>query len=83
MEDESIGHPNNIGIRRIVSINPKFLTDLQIIKVHQLIQDIWADGTGEFVSCDHCHRVHSKSEIFSSLSKAEYQKNVAEILKEL
>ena len=51
-----------------------------IHSLHEVTQDMWADGIWEFVQCEDCGKMHSKKDIFWSLPKHEYEKTVQELL---
>lgn len=61
-------------------VDPKTLTDIQVAKVYELIQEIWAEGTWEFVRCGHCNKVFSKHDIFWDLPADLYHRPVSQIM---
>ena len=66
----------------IISVNTRELWDSQLMKISELIQDVWSDGTGEFLICNSCEYVHSKKDIFGLLPSIEYEQTVSQLLKQ-
>jgi hypothetical protein len=69
-------------ILQIESVNPKLLTHDDYTRLHELIQDIWAYGIGEFVQCISCNSILSKQDIFGYLPREQYQKVVAQLMRD-
>lgn len=44
--------------------NPTNLSDDDIMTLGEVMQDVWADGLGEFVQCMDCAKIYSKKDIF-------------------
>lgn len=53
----------------IESVNPKTLTKNELLQIAQVEKDMWASWIWEYVQCNNCWEIHSKSDIFWHLSK--------------
>lgn len=65
----------------IESINPKNISDIDIIKIHEIEQDMWAEWIWEYLKCDSCWEIYSKKDIYGDLTTDIYNETVAQIEK--
>lgn len=51
-------------------VNPKNISEIDLIKITEIEQDMWArnDGIGEYVKCSSCNNIDSKEDIYWKLS---------------
>jgi hypothetical protein len=64
----------------IDTVDPKSLSRDDVSSLNEVMQDVWADGIGEFVQCVECHHVHSKKDIYGSLPEERYKMTVRQIM---
>jgi hypothetical protein len=60
-------------------VDPRNLSEDDISEIHEAMQDVWAEGIGEYVQCDRCQRVYSKKDIHGSLPSHIYARTVKSI----
>lgn len=51
----------------IESVNPKELTNNDLIQIAEVEKDMWAYGIWEYVRCNNCWEIHSKNDIYGHL----------------
>ena len=56
--------------------HPTKLTLDEFWEIHELTQDMWADGSSEFIRCYSCHTISGKKEVFGHLPINIYKKKV-------
>lgn len=67
----TIIHKNNLNNEfKIESIDPKTISEIDLKKIAEIEQDMWAreDGIWEYIKCTSCGEIHSKEEVFWHLS---------------
>lgn len=60
-------------------VDPKFISESDFKKIHEIEQDTWASHIWEYVKCICCWKIHSKQDIFGHLSKDIFEKTVTQI----
>lgn len=63
----------------IESSNPKNISELDLKKIHEIEQDMWAEWIWEYVKCENCLKVFSKRDIFWHLSQDILKETVRKI----
>jgi len=65
----------------IVYEDPKWLSQIDLKKIYEIEQDMWAEWIWEYVKCECCSIIYSKKDIFGHLSNDIYLKTVWQIEK--
>lgn len=68
---------NNIQIN---VVDPRNLTENDFLNIHEITQDMWAEGMSEFLICNNCNHIAWKKEVFWHFPQSKYKKKVSEIL---
>jgi len=71
----------------IESFDPHNLTSDEFQDIHEVNQDMWARGLGEFLECKNCNYIASKADIFLdpkfNIWVYQYKQSVKQIMKDL
>ncbi len=68
-------HDINVQVCR-----PKSLVYDDFFQIHEITQDMWADGSSELIKCNECGHISWKKEIFGHLPNNIYKLKVAKLL---
>lgn len=61
-------------------VDPKSLTENDFLSIHEITQDMWAEGMSELLICNACNNISGKKEVFWYLPQKKYNLKVSEIL---
>lgn len=69
----------NVSNTRFENIDTKKISEKDLLKIHEIEQDMWAEWIWEYLKCDWCWEIYSKNDIYWTLPWDIYVESVAKL----